>query len=52
MTFVANTDLQLERIPNPDSHDTTCLDTDDPYAGWLRFAHTINGYEAAGSYEA
>lgn len=53
MTFIANTDLQLERIPNPDNNDDTrCLDRDDPYASWFRFAHTINGYEAAGSYEA
>ena len=42
MRELTNRQLKLERIPDPDRnpHD------------WERFAYTINGYEAAGSFEA
>lgn len=42
MRHLTNRQLKLERIPDPDG------DLRD----WDMFAHTIDGYEAAGSFEA
>lgn len=42
MRFIPNHKLVLARIPDPDG------DLSD----WPVFAHTINGYEVAGSFEA
>jgi len=42
MRHLTNRQLKLERIPDPDG------DLRD----WDLFAHTIDGYEAAGSFEA
>ena len=37
-----NSELDLEKIPDPDGN----------LSGWVRFAHSFNGYEYAGSLEA
>lgn len=42
MRQLSNRQLRLDRIPDPD------LDLHR----WVDFAHTIDGYEAAGSFEA
>ena len=42
MSCIPNNELTLEQIPSPegDLHD------------WIRFAHTINGYEQMGGFDA
>lgn len=40
--LIPNTKLVLERIPDPEAD----------FSDWPSFAHTINGYEVAGSFEA
>ena len=42
MRQLSNRQLRLDRIPNPDSD----------LHKWVDFAHTIDGYAAAGSFEA
>lgn len=42
MPLLSNRQLRLERIPDPDGNLT----------GWASFAHTLDGYEAAGGFEA
>ena len=42
MQELTNEQLKLDRIPDPDGD----------LREWEVFAHTINGYEAAGSFEA
>lgn len=42
MRIIQNHQLKLSRIPDPE----------DDLRDWVHFAHTINGYEAAGSFEA
>ncbi len=42
MQELTNEQLKLDRIPDPDGD----------MREWEVFAHTINGYEAAGSFEA
>ena len=40
MKEIRNSSLKLGRIPNPDGSIND----------WIKFAHTINGYEAAGGF--
>ena len=40
MNQIRNQDLKLEKIPDPDSN----------WHQWIRFAHTINGYEVQGGF--
>ena len=42
MSFIPNNELTLEQIPSPDGD----------LRGWSRFAHTINGYEQMGGFDA
>lgn len=42
MDRIANNELTLEQIPSPEGD----------LSGWIRFAHTINGYEAMGGFDA
>ena len=42
MDLVANNELTLEKIPSPEGD----------LCGWSRFAHTINGYEVMGGFDA
>lgn len=42
LRLIPNEQLVLERIPDPQSD----------LWGWERFAHTINGYEVMGGFEA
>ena len=37
-----NSELDFEKIPDPDGD----------LSGWVRFAHSFNGYEYVGSFEA
>lgn len=41
MNQIRNQDLKLEKIPDPDSN----------WHQWIRFAHTIYGYEIQGGFE-
>ena len=41
MNQISNQDLKLEEIPDPDGN----------WNQWVRFAHTINGYEVQGGFE-
>ena len=41
MNQIRNKDLKLEKIPDPDGN----------WNQWVRFAHTINGYEVQGGFE-
>jgi hypothetical protein len=41
MKEIPNSALKLEKIPNPDGQ----------MSGWVKFAHTINGYDVAGGFE-
>jgi len=41
MRTICNSALKIDKIPDPDGW----------MAGWAKFAHTINGYEVAGSIE-
>ena len=41
MEQLSNQDLKLEKIPDPDGN----------WNSWIRFAHTINGYELQGGFE-
>jgi hypothetical protein len=41
MRTIRNSALKIDKIPDPDGRITD----------WARFAHTINGYEVAGSFE-
>ena len=41
MKTIRNSALKIDKIPDPDGRMTD----------WARFAHTINGYEVAGSIE-
>ena len=41
MKMIRNSTLKIDKIPDPDGRMTD----------WARFAHTINGYEVAGSFE-
>ena len=38
---ISNQDLKLDEIPDPDGN----------LNAWIRFAHTINGYELQGGFE-
>ena len=40
MNQISNQDLKLEKIPDPDGN----------WNQWVRFAHTINGYEVQGGF--
>jgi hypothetical protein len=40
MREIRNSSLKLDRIPNPDGRIND----------WIKFAHTINGYDAAGGF--
>ena len=40
--LMSNEDLLVERIPDPEAE----------LLGWERFAHTINGYDVMGGFEA
>ena len=40
MNQIRNKDLKLEKIPDPDGN----------WNQWIRFAHTINGYEVQGGF--
>jgi hypothetical protein len=42
MREIRNSSLKLDRIPNPDER----INEND----WVKFAHTINGYETAGGF--
>ena len=42
LRLIPNEQLVLERIPDPEAD----------LCGWERFAHTINGYELMGGFEA
>ena len=42
MNQISNQDLKLEKIPDPDGN----------WNQWIRFAHTINGYEVQGGFES
>ncbi|QNI58783.1 hypothetical protein SynBIOSU31_01916 [Synechococcus sp. BIOS-U3-1] len=42
MSIIPNTELILEKIPSPEGD----------LSGWIRFAHTINGYEQMGGFDA
>ena len=42
LSCIPNNELTLEQIPSPE---------DDLY-GWIHFAHTINGYEVMGGFDA
>ena len=42
MSCIPNNELTLEQIPSPEG---------DLY-GWIHFAHTINGYEQMGGFDA
>lgn len=42
MRTISNNQLKLELIPDPEGD----------FSDWPSFAHTINGYEVAGSFEA
>ena len=42
MSIIPNTELILEKIPSPEGD----------LSGWIRFAHTINGYEVMGGFGA
>jgi len=42
MQEIANHQLSLDQIPDPNAEDWS----------WFDFAHTFNGYEAAGSFAA
>ena len=41
MKTIRNSALKIDKIPDPDGRMTD----------WAKFAHTINGYEVAGSFE-
>ena len=41
MNQISNQYLKLEKIPDPDGN----------WNQWIRFAHTINGYEVQGGFE-
>ena len=41
MRTIRNSALKIDKIPDPDGRMTD----------WAKFAHTINGYEVAGSIE-
>lgn len=41
MKTIRNSALKIDKIPDPDGRMTD----------WARFAHTINGYEVAGSFD-
>ena len=41
MNQISNQDLKLKEIPDPDGN----------WNQWVRFAHTINGYEVQGGFE-
>jgi hypothetical protein len=41
MRTIRNSALKIDKIPDPDAR----------MADWAKFAHTINGYEVAGSIE-
>ena len=41
MRTIRNSALKIDKIPDPDGR----------IIDWARFAHTINGYEVAGSFE-
>ena len=40
MNLISNQDLKLKEIPDPDGN----------WNQWVRFAHTINGYEVQGGF--
>jgi hypothetical protein len=42
MKEIPNSALKLDKIPDPDKQRCDC--------DWVKFAHTINGYEAAGGF--
>jgi len=41
MIQISNQDLKLEKIPDPDGN----------WNQWIRFAHTINGYDVKGGFK-
>ena len=41
MIQISNQDLKLEKIPDPDGN----------WNQWIRFAHTINGYDVQGGFK-
>ncbi len=41
MNPISNQNLKLDQIPDPDGN----------WTHWVRFAHTINGYEIQGGFE-
>lgn len=41
MNQISNQDLKLDEIPDPDGN----------LNAWIRFAHTIDGYELQGGFE-
>ena len=43
MKTIRNSALKIDKIPDPDNYRYGC--------DWVKFAHTINGYEVAGSFE-
>jgi hypothetical protein len=42
MKETPNSALKIDKIPDPDKQGCDC--------SWVKFAHTINGYEAAGGF--
>ena len=42
MNQISNQDLKLDEIPDPDGN----------WDAWIRFAHTINGYEVQGGFKS
>ena len=45
-TQIANEDLVLEKIPNPEGESSDYQET------WEKFALTMNGYEVCGDFES
>ena len=43
MKTIRNSALKIDKIPDPDNYRYGC--------DWVKFAHTINGYEVAGSFD-
>ena len=41
MNQISNQDLKLDEIPDPDGN----------WDAWIRFAHTINGYDVQGGFK-